>query len=139
MRLLYLLPILIYRLTGWLPFQPKPGKVTFANAIPLEECAKTLGVVPDAKLQQLVDQMHVFAKIVVEDYCEHRKEPRPSGGSGGFAKAATLIPEQDLYEIEERAAILEYDGGHHRDVAERKAIIQHTHHRAKGNGKEIQP
>lgn len=30
-RLLYLIPVFIHRVTGWLPFQPKPGKVSFAN------------------------------------------------------------------------------------------------------------
>ncbi len=30
-RLLFLVPLMIQRATGWLPFQPKPGKVQFAN------------------------------------------------------------------------------------------------------------
>jgi hypothetical protein len=30
-KLLKLIPILIHRVTGWLPFQPKTGKVQFAN------------------------------------------------------------------------------------------------------------
>jgi hypothetical protein len=30
-RLLYLIPVFIHRITGWLPFQPKPDKVSFVN------------------------------------------------------------------------------------------------------------
>jgi hypothetical protein len=30
-KFLFLLPVAIHRMTGWLPFQPKPGKVSFAN------------------------------------------------------------------------------------------------------------
>lgn len=130
-RFLYLLPVFIHRLTGWLPFQPKPGKFQFANTVPLAKCAAILGVEPDEKLKPLVDEIHALASIVVEGYCEHRKKLGPA--SPGFSEALTLIPEGDRYEVEERAGILEYEGGLDRDTAERTAVQDHARRNRKVN------
>jgi hypothetical protein len=122
-RFLYLLPVFIHRLTGWLPFQPKPGAIQFANTIPLAKCAQIVGVEPDAKFQRIADEIHAFARILVESYCETQKQSRQPGE--GFSEALTLIPSAEQYALEERAAILEFDGGLDRDVAERTAITLH--------------
>ena len=42
--------------------------------------------------------------------------------SPGFPDAVAMLPEGERYEVEERAAILEFDGGLDRDAAERAAF-----------------
>jgi len=34
-----------------------------------------------------------------------------------------MLPEKDRYDVEERAAIMEFDGGLNRDAAERAAFL----------------
>jgi hypothetical protein len=44
-----------------------------------------------------------------------------------------MLPEDERYEVEERAAIMEFDGGLDRDAAERAAFSQYWRAKHRGN------
>jgi hypothetical protein len=92
-------------------------------------------------LEQLRDQLYGLARVVVEACPRQRhgngprnapdaarraidgaamdtEPPKPAG----FPDAVEMLPEDERYEVEERAGIMEFDGGLDRDAAERAAM-----------------
>jgi len=110
----------------------------------LEKCRQILGVdAPEsnADLEVLRDQFYGLARVVVEACPRQRRQKRPQnapdaarreidGGAkvevpskqAGFPEALAMLPEEDRYDMDERAAIMEFDGGLERDAAERAAF-----------------
>jgi len=88
--------------------------------VPLARCRELLGaeaeVLDDGSLRQLRDALYVLAGGVVEA----RIQEAPS--SLMLATARNTAPTVDWEAVEERAAIIEFDGEVPRDVAERMAI-----------------
>jgi hypothetical protein len=80
----------------------EPGK----ERISLEECRNLAGPhcgLSDAELLQLRDQMYNFGEVIV-----------------------SLMPKPAVWEsIDERAAIMEFDGGQSHQAAEREAVARH--------------
>jgi hypothetical protein len=117
----------------------------------LERCRQILGdevPVSDSDLERWRDQLYGLARVVVEA-C-----PRKRRGKGlphvpdaarraidgmargtepaGFPEAVAMLPEDERYEVEERAGIMEFDGGLDRNAAERVAMSaywRNTHRR----------
>jgi len=95
----------------------------------LDRCRKILGhdsPESDSDLEKLRDSLYDFARVVVEIL------PQRSQGSG-FVESIRFLPEDERYEVEERAAILEYDGELARNDAERAAFSENWRSRYKGN------
>ena len=112
----------------------------------LEKCREILGddcPKSDAELELLRDQLYGLADVAVEAFVEQRKrrkDARPAytggeigaidGGNGvghvqepvRFQDAVALLPEDEGAEVEERAAIHEFEGGLDREAAERAAF-----------------
>jgi len=65
----------------------------------------------------LRDQLYSVAGIVLTEY---------AGSKGGFASAVGALTESERLQAEERAAIMEFDGGLSRDQAERLALNQYA-------------
>ncbi|MBM3859221.1 MAG: hypothetical protein FJ395_06180 [Verrucomicrobia bacterium] len=109
----------------------------------LERCREILGkecTLSDSELELLRDQLYGLADVAVEAFVDQRQrrgkaspvaykpEIRAIDGGDGlghgqdpvaFQDAAALLSPDDRAEIEERAAIMELDGGLDRDRAER--------------------
>jgi hypothetical protein len=95
----------------------------------IEKCRKILGSdcpESDTDLEKLREHLYSFARVAVEIL-----PPRNRGS--GFAESIRLLPEDERYEAEERAAILEYDGGFTRNEAERLAFSEDWRLRHRGN------
>lgn len=72
----------------------------------------------DADLERLRDEMYPVAAIVVGMFEEQRRQKRQMTA---FDRALDLMDEAARDVTEERAAILEFDAGYSRALAERKA------------------
>ena len=101
--------------------------------------------ISDQELEVLRDQLYALASIVVACHAEDGKAPQggladhadqPEGGSqnpaAGFEDAALLLSWDERVEVEERAAILQYDGGFPRDEAEKRAVTDLCKRKAQG-------
>ena len=80
----------------------------------LARCREHLGAstrLSDSELQQLRDHLYDLAQLIIGAYTS----TKPS-------ESLSLIPEGDRLEVEERAAILEFEGGLARTLAERLAV-----------------
>ena len=92
-----------------------------------------------AELELLRDQLYALAEVVTEEFpkrVQGRQKPRtgegkPEGRRKGselgiitqsFQDLFGLIPEIERDDVEERAAIMEFDGGLDRAEAERRAV-----------------
>ena len=80
--------------------------------------------IDDAQLERLRDQLYTLAQVIVDDYAQ-----RPRRGNGdrhishqGIAQALASLPVGEREQIDERAAIIEYDGRVERDLAERSSL-----------------
>jgi len=120
--------------------------VEMANSIPLEHCRRIPGNCDksEADLELLRDQLYAVARVAVEAYTRQRrgngaqKAPdacqRTFDGTArvqepskpaGFHDALAMVPEEDRYDVEERGAIMEFDGGLDRDAADRAAFSEY--------------
>lgn len=101
------------------------------------DCRRLLGsrcAQSDADLQAVRDHLYALATVAVSAYSErarHLKTIRNAGGvvatseilpAQPFNAALAQIPESERLQLEERAAILEYEAGLDRDRGERKAV-----------------
>lgn len=117
----------------------------------LEQCRQNLGddcPQTNSDLERLRDQLYGLARVVVEA-CPRRwrgngPQNAPSaarqaneGATGhkpaGFPDAVAMLPEEDRFEVEERAAIHEFDGGLDRSAAERAALSEYWRAKHRGN------
>jgi hypothetical protein len=107
----------------------------------LEQCRQNWGddcPLSNSDLERLRDQLYGLARVVVEACPRWRRGNGPQnapsaarqaneGAAGhkpaGFPDAVATLPEEDRFEVEERAAIHEFDGGLDRDAAERAALL----------------
>jgi len=131
------------------------GTVEMANAIPVEHCRRILGKdcgLTDGELGLLRDQLYALARVAVEACPRQRRGEGPHNAPdaarrtidraarvqvpqkpAGFPDAVAMLPEDDRYDVEERAAIMEHDGGLKRDMAERAAMSTYWRSKHRGN------
>ena len=106
----------------------------------LHHCKKLLG--PDCELDedeiaQLRDQLYGLAGIITDEILSHqlnvasRIKKNLQSNLQGFQAALTLLTDEEKEDVEERAAIIEFEAGADRDEAERKAILHTTQKRNK--------
>ena len=97
---------------------PKPD-----DRIPLEHCRALLGEeaqeLDDGMLREMRDALYVVAEVLTE-----ARDAAPPG-SLMLASARQAAPALNWEVVEERAAIMEFEGDIPRDVAERMAICDH--------------
>jgi hypothetical protein len=94
----------------------------------LERCRNILGrdcALDDEQVKRLRDQLYGLADIVIDELRDQPKIKRNDGQERGVYKAALgLLPESEREDVEERAAIIEFEGGVARGEAEQKAILE---------------
>jgi hypothetical protein len=74
----------------------------------------------DAQVEALRDQLYVLAGVLLDD-------ARRTGAAGSSMNTALpLVPSEHRPDLEERAAILEFDAGLSRDDAERTALTSYV-------------
>ena len=101
----------------------------------LSICREILGrdvSLPDEALELLRDQLYGLAYIIASSFIEQHFDHRRENDEGirserlrsgvGLQESVTLQPRDEREELEERAAILEFDGGIARNHAERIAF-----------------
>lgn len=79
----------------------------------------------DEQLARLCDELYPLARAAVSCYLKESAGPRPSTVVQTFTAVLESLPELEREELEERAAIMEYDGGMDRGEAERAAMRLH--------------
>ena len=88
----------------------------------LQHCRKVLGTDfdgSDEELANLREQLYTLAMTTADSWLEKRV----AGSDRGFFQSATrLLPADQIETVEERAALIEFDGNYERDEAERLAI-----------------
>lgn len=91
---------------------------TDSSRISLASCRRLIGALAsghsDAELEKLRDELYTVARVALEVH--------PMGGPRRFASAFSSLAEDQRFDVEERAAILEFDGRLTRDQAERLAL-----------------
>lgn len=88
----------------------------------LERCRSILGreyALDDEQLITLRDQLYGLADVVIEKF-RVQKEIYGDGEAedsrqGDYRAALSLLPENEREDVEERAAIIEFEGGEGRD------------------------
>lgn len=107
----------------------------------LERCRQIWGddcPLSNSDLERLRDQLYGLAGVTVEACLRQRRgngsQNAPDGAlqaiegaaghtlPAGFPDAVGMLSEDERYEFEERAAIMEHDGGLDRDAAELAAL-----------------
>ena len=73
--------------------------------------------VSDEELLELLDELYALSEVIVA-----KAEDELSANRGRFQAATEKLPPNERDEVDERAAIMEFDGGLRRDEAERAAI-----------------
>jgi hypothetical protein len=96
----------------------------------VKRCREILGAdatVTDERLEHLRDEMYALAGVVVERIAQSDPRPREveqdRSGVRPLKAALRLLPGDDTEDVEERAAIIEFEAGVDRDEAERRAIM----------------
>lgn len=80
----------------------------------------------DDELKLLLDQMYVMAGVICDAFVKNVEIPvTESQNAPCFQAAISLLPEEERENLEERAAINEFEGGLDRDLAERTAFSDH--------------
>ena len=98
----------------------------------LQRCREIVGwdcLLDDDLLVRLRDQLYGLADVITGNLLAHRSgdgeacQENKEWSAGEFKAALTLLPECEREDVEERAAIIEFEGGTDRDQAERRAIL----------------
>jgi hypothetical protein len=97
----------------------------------LEHCREILGVndLDDLELQQLRDQLYGLAEVITDEIKtfstddEREIQENHPIHNNGFETALRILEPAEREEVEERAAIIEFEGRDNRDEAERKAVL----------------
>jgi hypothetical protein len=88
----------------------------------LDNCRDLLGCdgeeLDAADLESIRDQLYSVARLTLE------RSPTSSGQESTFKDALTFFPQLERESIEERAAVIEFEGKLRREVAEKSAISQ---------------
>jgi hypothetical protein len=107
----------------------------------LARCREFLGssnALTDQQVETLRQDLYALAEVALEDF--RHPEKRPSTGRTPLEKPRSPDPHQLLeetlaqvstserHELEERAAILEFDAGLERREANRKALLEWSRH-----------
>jgi hypothetical protein len=82
----------------------------------LERCREVLGVsdLDELELQHLRYQLYGLAEVITDEITREIRENHPSH-KNGFKTALRMLDPAKREEVEERAAIIEFDGGDSRD------------------------
>jgi hypothetical protein len=96
----------------------------------IEKCKKLIPADPKLDNQQLEALRHAFYEIahVIVGRFEHKRslshcgtvEPKQEHAS--FEEIVSALPKEEREIVEERAAIMQFDGGCDREIAERYAL-----------------
>lgn len=96
----------------------------------LQKCRSLLGAdckLTDAELEQLRHELYVVAEVAIADFCVTRKAGSSNGlKSQNVPNCLVEIPEAEREAVEERAAILEFEGLLKKPEAERQAFGEWT-------------
>ena len=92
------------------------------NELSLPDCRRLLGAagdhLSDDDLRSLRTGMYELARCVVDAFPRHSNDTQ--------TRALAIVPENDREDLEERAAVLEFDANMTRDAATRAAVTAYA-------------
>ena len=91
----------------------------------LQRCREILGAkcrLDDQELERLREQLYGLADVVTDHISSNASPAKSSQPSHDFSAALQLLTAEETEDVEERAAIIEFEAGANRDDAEREAI-----------------
>jgi hypothetical protein len=92
----------------------------------LQKCRSLLGTdckLIDTQLEQLRAELYALSDVVIEVYsAQKRANPADSSKLKNTETCLTAVPQEERQAVEERAAILEFEGGLKKSEAERQAF-----------------
>lgn len=92
----------------------------------LQRCRSLIGTdcnLTDAQVEQLRQELYAFSEVALAAFSAQKPEPKRGGSKErSVSPLLSQVPELERPQVEERAAILEYDGGRTRSEAERQAF-----------------
>ena len=97
------------------------------RVLSIQRCRTILGAganKSDSEIEQLRDQLYTIARVWIDGGAKMVRSPS--------MEFLASLPKHDRCEIEERAAVMEFDGGLSRPEAERTAIAAFMRHQEKG-------
>lgn len=104
--------------------------------LPLQRCREVLGdgfCGSDEQLELLREQLYAIAGAVTALFARRPGAPGAEVRQpGGFQEAVALLSWDERIDLEERAAIYQFDGGQPRDVAERTAFTDYCRRNKRG-------
>jgi len=102
--------------------------------ISIKRCREILGChapVDDQEIENLRDQLYGVADVITEEILARTKRQQAADELSAeqghdyneYSKALGMLPEDERDDVEERAAIIEFEGQADREVAEKQAIL----------------
>lgn len=92
----------------------------------LQKCRSLLGTdckLTDSQIEQLRQEIYAFSDVAVEAFCAQRRANTANGSKPNDAGSClAAIPQEERQAVEERAAILEFEGHLKKPEAERQAF-----------------
>lgn len=92
----------------------------------LQKCRSSLGTdcnLTDAQLEQLRQELYAWAEVAIGAFCAQRPGPKSNGSKAeSVSPMLSVIPSDERTQVEERAAILEFEAGRTKPEAERQAF-----------------
>lgn len=92
----------------------------------LQKCRSLLGTdcnLTDAQLEQLRQELYALSEVAIGAFCVQRPGPKSNGSKPqSVSPMLSQVPENERAQVEERAAILEYEAGLKKAEAERQAF-----------------
>ena len=93
----------------------------------LKRCREILGAdspETESDLELLRDQLYGLVRVAVEAIPQKPRKNSPPRPPECLTEALALLPEEERYEVEERAGIMEFEGGLERGAAEQAAFSE---------------
>jgi hypothetical protein len=97
------------------------------DRLSIDSCQRLLGPIgrqmADGELERLRDELYALARVTLTAYAQ----------SSPDARRAQAVTADDRFSLDERAAILQFDGKLSRDTSDRLAVVMHSSNTQSGH------